>query len=407
MKYPKLIFALFFLLATSIFTVAGNVHSTSAPAMPQITLMRTPGGGIQPQVVVDRRGAVRMIYFTGNASAGNIEYVQRKPGAARFSPPLRVNSQPGSAVAIGTVRGPQMALGRDGRVYVIWFGSGAAQPRGPGGGTPVLFSRLNDAGTAFTPQRNLMQYTKGVDGGLSIAAGSRGNVYAVWHAMGKTSGEAHRRVYLARSTDGGKTFAREVPVSPAGLGACGCCGMKAFVDGSGTLFILYRAAAEGIHRDMTMLISRDQGRSFSATDVSRWRLNACPMTTADLSQSRGQSQSQGKGAGRVLAAWERAGEVYFDEVNPQTLIPSAAFAAPGNAPDRKHPAVAANSRGQVLLAWTEGTAWLKGGSLAWQLFDSASGRALPVGKEGRAPGVPAWGLPAVFAGPGGGFTIVY
>lgn len=401
MKYAKFYFALLLLLAAVPFIAAGIARSTSAAAMPGITLMRTPDGGIQPQVVVDRRGVVHMIYFKGNASAGDIEYVRREPGAARFSPPLRVNSQSGSAVAIGTVRGPQMAVGRDGRVYVIWFGSSAAEPRGPGGGTPVLFSRLNDKGTAFTPQRSLMQYTKGVDGGLSIAADNRGDVYAVWHAMGKTPGEAHRRVYLARSTDNGEIFAREVPVSPAGLGACGCCGMKAFVDGSGTLFIIYRAAAEGIHRDMTMLISRDQGRTFRNTDLSRWRLNACPMTTADL------NQSQGQGAGRVLAAWERAGEVYFDEINPQTLLPSLEFAAPDNAPDRKHPAVAANARGQVLLAWTEGTGWLKGGSLAWQLFDPTSGRALPVGKEGHAPGVPVWGLPSVFVGSGGGFTIVY
>lgn len=395
MKFPKPFFLLLFLLAAAAFMVAGVAHP--APAQPEITLIKTPDGGIQPQVVVDRRGVTRMIYFKGNASAGDIEYVRREPGSARFSSPLRVNSQAGSAVAIGTVRGPQMAIGRDGRVYVIWFGSGAAKPRGPGGGTPVLFSRLNDAGTAFTPQRNLMQYTKGVDGGLSIAADRHGDVYAVWHAMGKTPGEANRRVYLARSTDGGRTFAREVPVSPAGLGACGCCGMKAFVDARGTLFILYRAAAEGIHRDMTMLISRNQGRSFSATDLSRWRLNACPMSTAGLSE----------GAGEVLAAWERAGEVYFDEINPRTLLPSAAFAAPGSPADWKHPAVAANARGQVLLAWTEGTAWMKGGSVAWQLFEPAAGRARPVGKEGRAAGVPVWGMPAVFAGPGGNFTIVY
>lgn len=395
-KDSKLRMSGFILLAVAALIGSVIAYSKASPALPlpKILLMRTPDGGIQPQTALDRRGVLRMIYFKGNASAGDIEYVERQPGATGFSAPIRVNSQPGSAVAIGTVRGPQMALGSNGRVYVIWFGSSQAKPRGPDGGTPVLFSRLNDAGTAFTPQRNLMQYTKNVDGGLSIAADRRGNVYAVWHAKGKVSGEAHRRVYLARSTDDGKTFAREAPVSPAALGACGCCGMRAFVDENGTLFVLYRAAAENIHRDMTLLTSTDQGRSFRAEDLSTWKLNACPMSTADLNE----------GGGQVLAAWEKAGEVYFDRISPRTLSPSTALAAPGSPVDWKHPAVAENARGQALLVWTEGTAWMKGGSIAWQLFNP-DGR--PMSQKGHAPGVPVWGMPSVFTNAQGNFTIVY
>lgn len=376
------------------FVIAITAVALGVSAPTGVTLLRTPDGGIQPQTAMDGRGVLHMIYFTGDAAAGNIEYVTRQPGADRFSAPIRVNSQPDSALAVGTVRGPQMALGANGRVYVIWFGSSKARPRGPGGATPVLYARLNVAKTAFTPQRNLMQYARGVDGGLSIAADSRGNVYAVWHAMGAEPGEAHRRVYLARSTDSGADFAREVPVSPASLGACGCCGMKAFVDSRGALFILYRAAAQGVHRDMTLLASTDYGRTFRTQDVSRWFLKACPMSTDALNE----------GGGAVLAAWERAGEVYFDYVNPQTLTASPALAAPGKVPDRKHPAIAANAQGETLLAWTDGTGWMQGGSLAWQLF-APNGK--PVGSEGHASGVPVWGLPSVFVNHNGSFTIVY
>lgn len=361
---------------------------------PQVALLRVPDGGIQPQTVVDRRGVLHIVYFVGNPAAGNVEYTWRAPESAKFAKPIRVNSQPDSALAVGTVRGPQMAVGRNGRVYVVWFGSAEAKPRGPGGQSPVLFSRLDDSGAAFVPQRTVMQFTRGANGGLSVAADWRGDVYVVWHANGKIPGEAHRRVFLARSTDDGKTFAREVPISPAALGACGCCGMKAFVDSHGTLYVLYRAAAEGVHRDMTLLASKDRGRTFVSQKVFPWRLNACPMSSDDLSE----------GGGHVLAAWEKAGEVFFDEINPQSLHLSSPVAAPGASDDRKHPAVAANAHGQVLLAWTEGTGWLKGGSLAWQLFDSA-GR--PIGPKGHANGVPVWGMPSVVVGRGGNFTIYY
>lgn len=383
-------------IAIAVVTATAVVYSETAraPRVPQVKLMRTPQGGIQPQTAVDSRGVLHMIYFTGDAATGNIEYVRRAPGAAAFSKPIRVNSQPGSALAAGTVRGPQMAVGRDGQVYVVWFGSSKAKPRGPDDSTPLLYSRLNASGTAFTPQRNLVSYAKGLDGGLSVAADRKGDVYVVWHATGKTPGEAHRRVYLARSTDGGRSFGREVAVSPAALGACGCCGMRAFVDRRGALFVLYRAAAEAIHRNMTLLVSTDRGRTFHSKEVSAWRLNACPMSTAYL----------GEGDKHVLAAWEKAGEVYFDTINPATFKLSSSFPAPGQSKDRKHPAVAANSRGQVLLAWTEGTGWKRGGSLAWQLF-SKSGQ--PLGKMGHAPGVPVWGLPSIYTAPDGNFTIVY
>jgi hypothetical protein len=383
-------------IAAAVIATTVVVHSETALAaqVPQVKLQRTPQGGIQPQTAVDSRGVLHMIYFTGAAAAGNIKYVQRARGAKAFSKPIRVNSQPASALAVGTVRGPQMAVGRDGQVYVVWFGSAKAKPRGPGGSTPLLFARLEASGKAFTPQRNLVRYARGLDGGLSVAADQKGDVYVVWHAMGKTPGEANRRVYLARSTNNGRTFAREVPVSPARLGACGCCGMRAFVDRRGALFVLYRAAAEAIHRNMTLLVSTDHGRTFRSSEVSAWKLNACPMSTAYL----------GEGGKHVLAAWEKAGEVFFDKINPATFKLSSSVAAPGRSNDRKHPAVAANSRGQVLLAWTEGTGWKQGGSLAWQLF-SPSGH--PRGAVGHAPGVPVWGMPSVYTNPAGNFTIVY
>lgn len=384
---------LFSLMLAFTAAVANHSNHASSHAMPAITLLRTPHEGIQPQTRLDHDGVLHMIYFKGDASGGDIEYVSREPNQKNFRPPIRVNNEPGDVVAIGTVRGPQMALGRNGRVYVVWFG---ARPQS-GGGTnsmPVLFSRLNDSHTAFESERNLMQYSKGGDGGISVAADSRGNVYVVWHAMGEQPGEDHRRVYLARSTDDGKTFAREVPVSPVTLGACGCCGMRAFADERGALFLVYRAATQSIHRDMTLLVSRDRGKTFRDTTLGPWEINACPMSTAYLSE----------GAKQVLAAWETAGQVYFESIDPMSLKLSSPVPAPGDSNRRKHPAVAAGANGRVLLAWTEGTGWLKGGSLSWQLFDSAG---KPVSAEGHTPGVPVWGLPSVFADKRGNFTIVY
>lgn len=228
-----------------------------------VRLLRVPAGGIQPQAVADARGAVHLIYFAGDPRHGDIFYVRSFDGGNDFSAPVRVNSQPGSAIALGTIRGAQMAVGRAGRVHVAWNGSAVAEPKGPVNpkdpahreGAPMLYSRSNDAGTGFEMQRNLMRHTFGLDGGGSVAADQDGHVYVAWHgkAPGAPPGEAGRRVWIARSADDGKTFAAEQPAWDEATGACACCGLKCFADSRGTVYLLYRSATESIHRDIYAL----------------------------------------------------------------------------------------------------------------------------------------------------------
>src|SRR4051794_40933055 len=83
-----------------------------------VTLLETPDGGIQPQAAIDARGTIHLVYFKGDPAAGDLFYVRREPGKDDFTAPIRVNSQPGSAIAIGTIRGGQLALGKGGRIHV-------------------------------------------------------------------------------------------------------------------------------------------------------------------------------------------------------------------------------------------------------------------------------------------------
>jgi len=112
-----------------------------------------------------------------------------------------------------------------------------------------------------------------------------------------------------------------------------------------------------------------------------------------------------EGPNGVLAAWETQGQVKFAQVESQTLKLSAPISAPGAGGNRKHPVLAVNAKGEVLLAWTEGTGWKRGGALAWQVYD-ATGK--PTADKGRVEGgIPAWGLAATVARPDGGFTLIH
>jgi hypothetical protein len=213
----------------------------------KVTLLKVPNGGLQPQAALDSKGTLHLIYFKGEAGAGDLFYVRRPVGKDRFSAPLRVNSLRASAVAIGSVRGGQIALGKKGRVHVAWNGSGKVKKAGG-----MFYARLNDAGTAFEKQRDLMQGTAILDGGGTVAADRSGNVYVAWQALkaGGKRGEQNRRMWVARSTDEGKTFSRAVPAWEKPTGACGCCSTRAFADRRGNVFLAYRSATAQVHRDL-------------------------------------------------------------------------------------------------------------------------------------------------------------
>src|SRR5437879_10562330 len=96
-----------------------------------VKLIATPDGGIQPQAAVDAKGVVHLVYFKGEPRAGDIFYVRRGPGEETFSKPIQVNSQPHTAMAMGTIRGAQLAVGKNGRVHVAWDGMGEGAPIAP------------------------------------------------------------------------------------------------------------------------------------------------------------------------------------------------------------------------------------------------------------------------------------
>lgn len=339
----------------------------------------TPEGGIQPQAAVDSRGRVHVLYFRGEPAGGDLYYTRLTPGSSE-TPPIRVNSEAHSAGAIGTVRAAQIVVGKDDRVHVVWNGLGPKNANGYPAAYQA-YTRLNDAGTAFEPQRNLTTWAKGLDGGGSVAADKAGNVYVFWHAMANAKEEAGRAVFLARSSDNGKTFGRETQANPEPTGACACCGMKALADSKGNIYVLYRAAGENVNRDTLLLVSHDKGATFQQTRLDRWKINACPMSTYALAENVGQ----------VWAAWETAGHVYYGSVDPTTLTVSTPRSVAGD--KQKHPSLTSGANGQILLAWTEGTGWQQGGALAWTTL---SNNKTPAGTSKLAKTIPVWGLPTAY-----------
>jgi hypothetical protein len=360
-----------------------------------VRIIRVPQHGAYPQAQVDPAGRLHLIYFTGDPRHGDIDYVISDDDGENFGKPLRVNSRPQSALIIGTVRGPQLALGKNACPHVAWMG---VQPEGPAGSS-MLYTHLNEAGDAFEPQRNLAGSHPGLDGGGSIAADAQGRVYVAWHAplpAHDTPSEADRRAWVRRSLDDGRSFEPERPALSQPTGACGCCGMKIFADASGgRVLILFRTARERVNRDMYLLASSDQAQTFSVVATDPWRIGKCVMSTASFAASKD----------ATYAAWETMEQLVLSVFPASAAEPKSRLQLPATGERPKHPALAVDARGRCLAVWTEGTSFDQGGTIAWQVFDRDL-KPVPAG-AGRAPGLPANSLPSAFVAKDGSFRIVY
>ena len=348
----------------------------------QISLLRLPEGGRLPQAVTDEQGIVHVVYFEGAPRAGDLRYVKRTPGASSWSEPQHVNSQRGTVVGMGPIDGGQIALGREGRMHVVWFKLNR---------TEFLYTRTNDAGTGFEPQFALAG-GEGVEAGPSVAADPSGNVYIFWHT-GEPP-DADRSVVMVASHDEGRTFLAPEPAGPAAEGACDCCGLRALVGASGPskgeLYVSYRSAGDNIRRSQRLLISDDGGRTFGHRELDPWEINACPISTTSIAN----------GSDGITVAWDTEGQVFFqniDEADPPSSPAGDTLAR------RKNPALGVNDRHETLLVWGDGPGWQSGGTLHWQLFGSRK----TADDRGTGPEIPEGSLATVVTEPDGRFLVIY
>ncbi len=343
-----------------------------------------PEKGVQPEVATDENGTIHLVYLTGDAKASEVRYTSRKPGEA-WQQSQTVNSNPGSAVAMGSIRGPQLALGLGGSVHVLWNGADTHQT----GRSPLWYARSAGNGAGFEPQQDLLEKATALDGGASIAGDPKGRVFVAWHgnASGAKPEESQRLIFLRTSTNNGASFGQAEAINPGAPGICACCSLRVTLDDKGEPNVFVRVAPEMESRAMTLYVRR-QGQWVSR-EIEPWKIAACPMSSAALASS----------GPRLLGAWETSGQIRWGWLTgeaPPTILTAASKEA-------KHPTLVDNGKGRILVGWVEGSGWNRGGAACWEVFDQD---LQSTGERGRAEGVPPWGRVAGFASAAGDFVVL-
>ena len=242
---------------------------------------------------------------------------------------VRVNRQAGAAAAW---RGdqPSLAVGPDGSVYVAW--TARVDTGGKHPGTDLYLSVSKDRAQTFSSEVKINDdKVPGAHGMHSLAVARDGRLYVGWlderdiekpKPSTKADGhhmESNRDLFIAHSTDGGRTFSPNRKVASE---ACPCCKTALAVADDGTLYAGWRQVLPGSFRHIAVMSSADGGATFSSPTIvsdDRWMIQGCPVSGPSLSVAAD---------GRLKVVWFAAGEanepgLYFAESNDKARSFSA------------------------------------------------------------------------------------
>ena len=366
------------LLALLVFAGCKHIAATrEAAAPPQPIQISAPGiDAAEPATATAPDGTFYVAWVNHEAKQADVMLARFNNKAEMQGAPVRVNRQPGVATAW---RGdqPSVAVAPDGAVYVLWT------PRVEAGdkhGTDIYLSASTDGGQSFASEVKVNDdNVPGPHGMHSLAVAKDGRIYAGWldernvrapKPSTKAEGhhmESNRDLYLATSTDGGRSFSANRKVASD---ACPCCKTSLAVAADGTLYAGWRQVLPGSFRHIAVASSTDGGTKFSAPVIvsdDHWMLQGCPVS--------GPSLSVDKASGLLTIIWFAAGE---------NSAPGLYFA---ESKDKGH----SFSPRQLLSQETvRGTPALASGRIAvWQSADTAETRMRSIGTTGSALSVAA------------------
>lgn len=338
----------------------------------------------EPAVATGPGGAIYVVWIEHRGEAADV-WLERRDGALRrLGEPVRVNATAGEATAwFGDP--PTVAVAPEGAVYVGWSRRDDDASRHA---ATVCVSTSRDGGRSFEPAVPADATARADQGLHSLAAGRGGRVYVAWlderslppktgeHAAGgHHMPEPNREVYVAASTDGGRSFGASRRVAPE---ACPCCKTSLAIATDGRVYVSWRQVLEGDFRHIAVASSAAGATAFSAPAIvsdDRWHLTGCPVSGAALRPD---------GASRLDVLWYSAGAdgpagLYTAEsrdggrhFGPRRLVREAAV--------RGTPRLLANGRSRVAL---------------WEATGEGGARVSTAGMDGRAaPSVFAGGTPA-------------
>ncbi len=237
---------------------------------PSVRVNDAPGtaGLFGATVALDQQNRTSVVWFDERDGDHDIFFARGLDGGQGFTANVRVNDdkarpaiadefvedeffdQDAGATGPAFQTLPSVAVDRHGTILVAWQDYRRNQ-------ADIYFARSTDGGRTFSPNVRVND-DLGRAGQLypSLAVDGSGTIYLAWHDFRK----GNQDIYFARSTDGGRTFSRNLRVNDD-TGTAGQFNPSLAVNEHGEIYIAWHDLRSG-NADIYTAVSRDGGLTF-------------------------------------------------------------------------------------------------------------------------------------------------
>jgi hypothetical protein len=218
--------------------------------------------GQMPNLVSDISGNLHLVYGNGDS----LMYAYSNDKGNSFSAPLLISVIP--HLAASHSRGPQVAASGNGITVIVCNTMGD------------IFSFKQDQANKWYQTARINDVDTVAKEGLMALDGDGQNIFAVWLDLRN----GHNQVFGARSSDGGKTWSKNMMIyASPDTTVCECCKPSVAVK-ENNVYVMFRNWLNG-NRDMYLIESADGGNHFGEAKKlgnGSWVLNGCPMDGGSL-----------------------------------------------------------------------------------------------------------------------------
>ncbi len=252
----------------------------------------------QPQIAMTRHllavtwGAGNTVYFAKSGDGGHT-----------FTASVKVAED--GIISLGNHRGPRIVMTPEAIVISAIYGA-----KGRGADGDLIAWRSTDGGKSWSTGVHVNDRAAAAREGLHAMAADGNTVWAVW-LDDRDGGKA---LWGASSKDGGATWSpnQRIYASPDGH-ICECCHPSVVVrNGGKDVYAMFRNWLGG-SRDLYLAVSTDSGKTFKPQKLGEgtWHLNACPMDGGALIVDR-----QGP-----VSVWRRESTIFMARPGtPETTV---------------------------------------------------------------------------------------
>lgn len=301
---------------------------------------------VGPSVQIDEAGYLAAAWVEEDREIRTIFFAKSEQPGGPLGKPVQVNAP--SENPYYRQEAPALVV-RGNDVYVTWSLTHPKITLDKPFSGELRLSHSIDGGRTFGPS------TLVNDDGLviqhtfdAINAAPDGVLHLAW--IDGREGKKEPGTFVARSTDKGRTFTKNLKVDE---NTCVCCRTSLATSGDGVVYVAWRKIFEGNVRETVVAHSTDGGESFSPAVIvghDQWVYAACPHRPASLGVDR---------QGRLYVVWYTEGSdetpaiylAYSDDQGKTFSDKKQLNRSKGTFPD--HPQMAVDPQGRLAVIWEE------------------------------------------------------